>query len=82
MNRKNCFSPGHYICECIEELGITKKELSEILNLSYKETEKLLNGDIPLDLEKAKILEEITNINSKTWINLQKKYENQNIKSY
>jgi addiction module HigA family antidote len=68
------FHPGHYVKELIEDMEITQSELAKRMDTTDKTVSKLLSGEIPLSMELAKKLSQMTGVSVGTWLNLQKVY--------
>ena len=69
------FRPGQYIGELIEDYHMTQKEFAEKLEVSPKTISELVNGEESLTNGIAKKLEKLTNISTKTWLNLQASFD-------
>lgn len=69
------FRPGQYIGELIEDYQMTQKEFAEKLEVSPKTISELVNGEESLTNGIAQKLEKLTNISTKTWLNLQASFD-------
>ena len=69
------FRPGQYIGELIEDYHMTQKEFAEKLEVSPKTISELVNGEESLTNGIAQKLEKLTNISTKTWLNLQASFD-------
>ena len=69
------FRPGQYIGELIEDYHMTQKEFAEKLEVSPKTNSELVNGEESLTNGIDQKLEKLTNISTKTWLNLQASFD-------
>ena len=69
------FRPGQYIGELIEDYHMTQKEFAEKLEVSPKTISELVNGEESLTNGIDQKLEKLTNISTKTWLNLQASFD-------
>lgn len=69
------FRLGQYIGELIEDYQMTQKEFAEKLEVSPKTISELVNGEESLTNGIAQKLEKLTNISTKTWLNLQASFD-------
>lgn len=68
------FHPGAYISEIINDENITQDEFADELGISIKEVSKMINCKENVTSELADKLEKVTGVSSKTWIALQEKF--------
>lgn len=68
------FCPGETIKELLETNKITENEFSNLINLNIENVSKLLNGNLIITNELALKLENVFNIPTSFWINLEKNY--------
>ncbi len=67
--------PGESIKEQLEYRGMSLREFSCRMDMSKKLSIKLLNGDIPINIDIAKRLERVLGVPKSFWINLEKIYK-------
>lgn len=70
------FSPVVYIKEYLKELNVGSQWLSNKSGIPIDIVAKLLLDKIPINDDIARGLERATGISDRTWVNLQKKYDN------
>jgi HTH-type transcriptional regulator/antitoxin HigA len=66
---------GETIAEWLEERGMTQAELSARINMSEKALSQIISGTAPLTRATAIKLEPVTGIRSRTWNNLEARYQ-------
>lgn len=69
------FHPGAYIEDMLDEMNITQAEFADRLGISEKIISRLINGEEKISIGIADNLSKVTEISSKTWLALQKRYE-------
>jgi addiction module HigA family antidote len=69
--------PGEMIKDEIIARGITQKELSEQMGVSYTVFNEILNGKRPVTTEYALLLEAAMGIDANIWVRLQADYNMQ-----
>ena len=73
--------PGEMLKEEIEARGITQKDLSKRMGVSYTVFNEILNGKRPITTEYALLLEAALGIDAGIWLRLQADYNMQKAKS-
>ena len=73
--------PGEMLKEEIEARGITQKDLSKRMGVSYTVCNEILNGKRPITTEYALLLEAALGIDAGIWLRLQADYNMQKAKS-
>ena len=68
------FGPGYFIREQMEYRSWTQEELSEVIGMTIKHVNKILQDKQPITLETAKILAEVFDTSPQFWINLDSNY--------
>jgi HTH-type transcriptional regulator/antitoxin HigA len=68
------FGPGYFIREQMELRNWTQADLAEIIGITVKHLNKILQDNQPLTLEMARILGEIFNTTAQYWINIDTGY--------
>jgi HTH-type transcriptional regulator/antitoxin HigA len=68
------FGPGYFIREQMEYRSWTQEELSEVIGMTIKHVNKILQDKQPITLETAKILAEVFDTSPQYWINLDSNY--------
>lgn len=68
------FGPGYFIQEQMDIREWTQADIAEILGVSLKHVNKILNDKQPITLEMAKVLGEVFDTDPKYWINLDTDY--------
>ncbi|MEP1034410.1 HigA family addiction module antitoxin [Ekhidna sp.] len=68
------FGPGHFIKEQMDIREWTQTDLADILGVTLKHVNKILNDKQSISLEMAKILGEVFDTDAKYWINLDTSY--------
>jgi HTH-type transcriptional regulator / antitoxin HigA len=66
--------PGAHIQELMELRDWTQQDLADVLGVSTKHVNKLLNDEQPVTLNMAKLLGEAFNLSPQFWINLDTNY--------
>lgn len=66
--------PGVTIKELADQAGITQVELASRMDISTKHLSKLINGEVELTREIARILEVIFELDVSFWMNLENSY--------
>lgn len=66
--------PGVTIKELADQAGITQVELASRMDISTKHLSKLINGEVELTREIARILEVIFGLDVSFWMNLENSY--------
>lgn len=66
--------PGDHIEEMMEDQGWTQQDLADVLGVSLKHVNKLLNNEQPITLEMAKNLSEAFGPGPEFWINTDTNY--------
>lgn len=66
---------GDTIAEWLEERGMTQAELAARINMSEKALSQIISGLAPLTRSTAMKLEPVTGIPSRTWNNLEARYQ-------
>lgn len=75
-NNLIAFHPGSYLEDILMEDNLTTEEFSKMSRIDIDTISNLLSGIISVDKELADRLNQSTSIDSQTWINLQKTYNN------
>lgn len=73
--------PGEMLKDEIEARGITQKDLSKRMGVSYTVFNRILNGKRPITTEYALLLEAALGIDAGIWLRLQGDYNMQKAKS-
>ena len=73
--------PGEMLKDEIEARGITQKDLSKRMGVSYTVFNEILNGKRPITTEYALLLEAALGIDAGIWLRLQADYNMQKAKS-
>ena len=73
--------PGEMLKDEIEACGITQKDLSKRMGVSYTVFNEILNGKRPITTEYALLLEAALGIDAGIWLRLQADYNMQKAKS-
>lgn len=73
--------PGEMLKDEIEARGITQKDLSKRMGVSYTVFNEILNGKRPITTEYALLLEAALGIDARIWLRLQADYNMQKAKS-
>src|SRR5689334_1707832 len=68
------FGPGYFIREQMELRDWTQNDLAEVLGITVKHLNKILQNKQPLTLEMAKILGQVFNTSAQYWINIDTGY--------
>lgn len=68
------FGPGYFIREQMELRNWTQEDLAEVLGITVKHLNKILQEKQPLTLDMAKILGEAFNTSAQYWINIDTGY--------
>ena len=63
------FGPGHFIQRQMDVRGWTQNDLAEVLGLSLKTINHLLQNKQPITFETAQLLQEAFGISAQTWMN-------------
>ena len=75
MTNKIPFLVGSYIKDFINYEEITDYEFAKRAGLDVEIVDKLINGEMTVNKNLALKLERATKVDYKTWLNLQKTYE-------
>ena len=73
--------PGEMLKDEIEARGLTQKDLSKRMGVSYTVFNEILNGKRPITTEYALLLEAALGIDAGIWLRLQADYNMQKAKS-
>lgn len=65
---------GEYIQEWQEENSVSTPHLAVRLNLSVAEVESILSGSTLVDENISELLERVTDIPARIWLNFEKRY--------
>jgi HTH-type transcriptional regulator / antitoxin HigA len=68
------FGPGYFIKEQMELRSWIQEDLAEVMGISVKHLNKILNNNQPLTLDIARLLGEIFNTSPHYWINIDTGY--------
>ncbi|MBC7383869.1 MAG: helix-turn-helix domain-containing protein [Bacteroidia bacterium] len=68
------FGPGYFIREQMEMREWTQDDLSEVIGVTVKHLNKILQNKQPLTLDMAKVLGEVFNNSAQYWINIDTSY--------
>lgn len=68
------FGPGYFIKEQIEYRSWTQEDLAEVLGMTPKHVNKILQDKQPITLDTAKILSEVFEASPQYWLNLDANY--------
>ena len=80
MMSSELIHPGEMIKDEITARGITQKELTQQMGVSYTVFNEILNGKRPVTTEYALLLEAVLGTNASVWLGLQADYNMQKIK--
>ena len=69
------FHPGYYVQDIIDDMEITQSEFAKRLNTTGKTLSQLLAGKIPLSMDLASKLSQMTGTSVTMWLNLQTQYD-------
>jgi HTH-type transcriptional regulator/antitoxin HigA len=64
------FGPGYFIHEQMDERSWTQEDVAQVLGVTVKHVNKILQDKQPLTLEMARILGEVFNTSPQYWVNL------------
>jgi len=67
-------SPGTFLEENLETMGISARELARRCGRSAKLIVEILSGKAPVEPETALQFEKVTNVNATVWLNLESEY--------
>ncbi|XOV91509.1 MAG: helix-turn-helix domain-containing protein [Bacteroidota bacterium] len=68
------FGPGYFIKEQMELREWTQADIAEILGVTLKHVNKILNDKQPITLDMARVLGEVFDTDAKYWVNLDTSY--------
>ena len=68
------FGPGYFIKEQMEYRSWTQEDLSEVIGMTQKHVNKILQDKQPITLDTAKILSEVFESSPQYWLNLDANY--------
>jgi HTH-type transcriptional regulator/antitoxin HigA len=68
------FGPGYFIREQMELREWTQEDLAEVMGITLKHLNKILQENQPLTLETARILSKVFNTSAQYWINIDTGY--------
>lgn len=68
------FGPGYFIREQMELRDWTQSDLAEVLGITVKHLNKILQDKQPLTLEMARVLGEVFNTSAQYWANIDTSY--------
>ena len=68
------FGPGYFIKEQMEYRNWTQEDLSEVIGMTPKHVNKILQDKQPITLDTAKILAEVFETSPQYWLNLDANY--------
>ncbi len=68
------FGPGYFIREQMEYRSWTQEDLSDVMGITIKHLNKILQDKQPITLDKARMLAEIFESSPQYWINLDANY--------
>lgn len=68
------FGPGYFIKEQMEYRNWTQEDLSEVIGMTIKHVNKILQDKQPITLDTAKILSEVFETTPQYWLNLDANY--------
>jgi HTH-type transcriptional regulator / antitoxin HigA len=68
------FGPGYFIREQMEYRSWTQEDLSDVMGITIKHLNKILQDKQPITLDKARILSEIFETTPQYWLNLDANY--------
>lgn len=74
VKSQNNIGPGAHIQELMELRDWTQQDLADVLGVSPKHVNKLLNNEQPITLNMAKLLGEAFELSPQFWINLDTNY--------
>lgn len=74
VNDRLVFHPASFVKDAFEDMGISRSEFAKRLETSEKNLSELFNGKIDITVNMARKLENVTNVSSGTWLNLQNEY--------
>lgn len=75
------FGPGYFIQRQIDVRGWTQKDLADVLGVSIKEVNYLLQNKQSITFETAQLLENAFGISAQTWLNHELRYRESKQKS-
>ena len=67
-------APGEYLEEWIEDEGLTQTRVAELMGVSRKQVNALVNGHAPVTPDTALVLERVVGIPAKTWLKYEAMY--------
>ena len=73
-------APGETFYEIWEEYGWLKEYICKYLDLSGKQLNEFVSGELLITQEFAERLEQLTNVSAKMWMNLDKNYWRRKVK--
>jgi HTH-type transcriptional regulator / antitoxin HigA len=68
------FGPGYFIREQMEMREWTQSDLAEIIGITVKHLNKILQDNQPLTLDMARVLGEVFNTSAQYWVNIDTSY--------
>lgn len=68
------FGPGYFIKEQMEYRNWTQDELAEVMGITIKHINNILNDKQPITLDTAKVLAEVFDTSPQYWLNLDANY--------
>jgi len=74
LNAARKFGPGYFIREQMELRDWTQSDLSEVMGITVKHLNKILQDKQPITLDMARILGEVFNTSAQYWINIDTGY--------
>jgi addiction module HigA family antidote len=80
MTSSELIHPGEIIKDEIMARGLTQKELSQQMGVSYTVFNEILNGKRPVTTEYALLLEAALGTDANIWLGLQSDYNMQRVK--
>lgn len=80
MNDITAFCPGYYIAEIIEDAKISNTDFAKKLEIDNTTLQQLMDGKIIITKDLAVKLSTITNTSVELWQNLQKSYDEKQLK--
>ena len=75
------FGPGYFIQRQMDVRGWTQKDLADVLGLSVKEVNHLLQNKQSITFETAQLLENAFGVSAQTWLNHELRYRESKQKS-
>ena len=66
--------PGETLCDWMEGSDVDTLDMAERTGLDYREVERIVTGERAIDTQLAVVLETVTGIPARFWLNLERNY--------